>query len=109
MVALHFASEFRDPFEKAYLSSYLEILQSNRSTRLCDLLVHEATYLSSYQALADQHLHSTAAGAARTAKKIGAKHLALTHYSARIDVVEASVHEAIRFKKERLHVKMGTV
>ena len=48
------------------------------------ILVHEATFLESHKDIANEHLHSTAAGAARTAIEWG-KHLALTHYSARLD------------------------
>ena len=32
----------------------------------CDLLIHEATFLQSHADIANEHLHSTAAGAART-------------------------------------------
>ena len=60
----------------------------------CDLLIHEATFLESHKDIANEHLHSTAAGAARTALECGAKHLALTHYSARLDNHEASLNEA---------------
>jgi len=48
------------------------------------LLVHEATFLEAQQDKADQHLHSTIAGAVRTAQQMGVEHLALTHYSSRI-------------------------
>jgi len=60
----------------------------------CDLLVHEATFLNSHADIASEHLHSTAAGAARTAIECGAKHLALTHYSARLDGPGPSLDEA---------------
>lgn len=60
----------------------------------CDLLIHEATFLESHKDIANEHLHSTAAGAARTAIECGAKHLALTHYSARLDSHDASLSEA---------------
>ena len=43
----------------------------------------------------------------RTAKKIGAKYLALTHYSARIDVVEASVHEANQIQEGTIACQDG--
>lgn len=49
-----------------------------------DLLVHEATFLEDTQDHATEHLHSTATGAVRTALACGAKHLVLTHFSARI-------------------------
>ncbi|HIF45586.1 MAG TPA: MBL fold metallo-hydrolase [Candidatus Poseidoniales archaeon] len=67
----------------------------------CDLLIHEATFLESHSDIANEHLHSTAAGAARTALECGAKHLALTHYSARLEdhgpaIVEAGdIHESV--------------
>ncbi len=60
----------------------------------CDLLIHEATFLQSHTDIANEHLHSTAAGAARTAVECKAKHLALTHYSARLDNHEESLNEA---------------
>jgi len=60
----------------------------------CDLLIHEATFLQSHSDIANEHLHSTAAGAARTAVECGAKHLALTHYSGRLENHEPSLSEA---------------
>ena len=60
----------------------------------CDLLIHEATFLNSHSAIAEQHQHSTSAGAARTALKCNAKHLALTHYSARLESPDDSLSEA---------------
>lgn len=60
----------------------------------CDLLIHEATFLETHAALADDHLHSTAAGAARTAVACEAKHLALTHYSGRLEDHTLSLDEA---------------
>ena len=60
----------------------------------CDLLVHEATFLQTHADIANEHLHSTAAGAARTANECNAKHLALTHYSGRLEDHSASLREA---------------
>lgn len=60
----------------------------------CDLLIHEATFLHSHVDIANEHLHSTAAGAARTAVECSAKHLALTHYSGRLDKHDESLTEA---------------
>ncbi|MDP6869548.1 MAG: MBL fold metallo-hydrolase [Candidatus Poseidoniaceae archaeon] len=60
----------------------------------CDLLVHEATFLDEHSDIANEHLHSTAAGAARTAVECDAKFLAITHYSARLDNHNESVSEA---------------
>lgn len=59
-----------------------------------DVLVHEATYLEEHADRAANHLHSTAAGAARTAMRLGARSLALTHFSARLSDVSPSLSEA---------------
>ncbi len=59
-----------------------------------DILVHEATYLEEHANRADAHLHSTAAGAARTAQHLGARSLALTHFSARLSEAGPSLAEA---------------
>ena len=59
-----------------------------------DVLVHEATYLEEHADRADAHLHSTAAGAARTAQHLGARSLALTHFSARLSEAGPSLAEA---------------
>ena len=50
-----------------------------------ELAVHEATYAEADANLAEQNGHSTAAGAARFARAIGAKRLILTHFSPRYD------------------------
>ena len=60
----------------------------------CDLLIHEATFLDAHSDIANEHLHSTASGAARTALECGAKFLAMTHYSARLDTHSSSLSEA---------------
>ncbi len=49
----------------------------------CDCLVHDATFLSSEQARAQETSHSTAAEAAAVARKAGVKLLVLTHLSFR--------------------------
>lgn len=49
----------------------------------CDVLVHDATFLDSEEARAQETLHSTARQAARLAKKAGAGRLVLTHFSSR--------------------------
>ncbi len=59
------------------------------------LLVHEATYLNEQQDKAHEHMHSTAAGAVQTARAIGARYLALTHYSNRIKDSDESKAEAL--------------
>lgn len=48
-----------------------------------DLLLSESTYLESERALAHEYKHMTARQAAELAQKAGAKHLVLTHFSAR--------------------------
>jgi len=48
-----------------------------------DVLVHEATYKSSEEKLADEHAHSTVGQAADDAKEAGARYLILTHISNR--------------------------
>ncbi len=60
----------------------------------CNLLIHEATFLESHSDIANEHLHSTAGGAARTAIECNAQHLAITHYSGRLDNPVASISEA---------------
>jgi ribonuclease Z len=59
-----------------------------------DLLVMEATYTAEDQQLADEHGHSSAADAARTAREAGAKKLAITHFSQRYATTEQHVREA---------------
>ena len=58
------------------------------------VLVHEATFLDDASNKASEHLHSTASGAARTALECGAKHLILTHFSARLKDAEEAINEA---------------
>ena len=60
----------------------------------CNLLIHEATFLNDWTKHAEDYLHSTAAGAARTAIKCNAQHLVLTHYGARIKGPNDSIDEA---------------
>ncbi len=62
----------------------------------CSVLIHEATFLDEYSKHADDYLHSTASGAARTAIQCGAGHLVLTHYGARIKDTNESKSEAIK-------------
>ena len=58
------------------------------------LLIHEATYLEEQQNKAEEHMHSTAAGAVASAQAVGATYLALTHYSNRIKNSKTSEDEA---------------
>ncbi len=48
-----------------------------------DLIICEATYSSDLEDKSQEHMHMTAAQAAKLAKKANAKKLALTHFSAR--------------------------
>lgn len=61
-----------------------------------DLLVMEATYTSEHQELANRYLHSTAADAADTAHRAGARRLALTHFSQRYLTVDQHLRDAGR-------------
>mmetsp|Transcript_9113 Transcript_9113/g.27418 ORF Transcript_9113/g.27418 Transcript_9113/m.27418 type:complete len:330 (-) Transcript_9113:368-1357(-) len=54
-----------------------------KSARDCDLLVHEATFDDDNYKLAARSRHSTAGMAGAFAKHVQAKHLLLTHFSAR--------------------------
>ena len=58
------------------------------------VLIHEATFLNESADKADAHLHSTAAGAARTALQCKAEHLILTHFSARLRDAGEAIEEA---------------
>lgn len=62
--------------------------------RGADLLVSEATYLSTEAADAHDHYHMTAAGAARMARDVGARRLVLTHFSQRYTQLEPFAVEA---------------
>ena len=59
-----------------------------------DLLVSEATYLTSEATDAHDHYHMTAAGAARLARDAGARRLVLTHFSQRYTQLEPFAVEA---------------
>jgi len=59
------------------------------------LLLHEATFSEQNVNLAHHHLHSTAAGAARTANAIEAQTLGLLHFSNRIKHLEEIKSEVI--------------
>jgi ribonuclease Z len=72
-----------------------EMAPSLISVNGCNLLIHEATFLDDLAQHAQDYLHSTASGAARTAIACGAKHLVLTHYGARIKQTGPSLDEAM--------------
>lgn len=59
-----------------------------------DVLVHESTFLADAQQWADEFLHSTSAGAARTAMACNTRHLVLTHFSARLKDATIPLSEA---------------
>ena len=59
-----------------------------------DLLVHEATFTADQQEKATLYHHATAADAARHAASSGARALALTHWSSRLERLSTSVSEA---------------
>ena len=59
-----------------------------------DLLIHDATLLSSEELLADDFGHSTALEAAQVAKESGAKMLALIHFSPRYKDAKILTEEA---------------
>lgn len=59
-----------------------------------DVLVMEATYTAEDQQLADEHGHSSAADAAKTAREANAKKLAITHFSQRYATTEQHVRDA---------------
>ncbi|RJU82408.1 MAG: MBL fold metallo-hydrolase [Candidatus Poseidoniales archaeon] len=60
-----------------------------------DVLVHEATFLDDAQQWADEFLHCTSTGAVRTAAVCSARHLVLTHFSARLKEASVSLNEAM--------------
>ena len=91
------ASSFRGPERSAhsFVISGDTAEQSIHPVGIPTVLVHEATFLEESHSKAEEHLHSTAKGAARTAKACGAEHLVLTHFSARIRDASESLNEAI--------------
>ncbi len=90
------ASQFRGPAKPAtsIVASGDTAEQSIQTISPVTVLVHEATFLNDASDKANKHLHSTASGAARTALECNAKHLILTHFSARIRDVEEAILEA---------------
>ena len=90
------ASQFRRPTKPAVsiVVSGDTAEQSIQPNAPVTVLVHEATFLNDASDKAAEHLHSTASGAARTALECNAKHLILTHFSARIRDAEEAKSEA---------------
>jgi ribonuclease Z len=62
--------------------------------RGCDVIIFDSTYGDQHEANAIQNLHSTAREAATLAKRAKAKHLLLTHFSARYQDVSELLKEA---------------
>ena len=92
------AGEFRGP-DSGAISAVLsgdtaEMSHGISNLESCDVLIHEATFLDAWSEHASNYLHSTASGAARTAKACGTKHLVLTHFGARIKDTDEMIAEA---------------
>ena len=64
------------------------------AVRGVDVLVHEATYMESEAARADEHFHTTALQAGAMARDAGVGHLIITHISNRYDDRAAVLEEA---------------
>ena len=90
------ASQFRGPAKPAIsiVVSGDTAEQSIHPVEPVTVLIHEATFLNESSDKADAHLHSTSAGAARTAVNCKANNLILTHFSARLRDASASIEEA---------------
>lgn len=73
------------------------------------LLIHESTYLDEHQERADRYLHATAKQAAAAANACAARHLVLTHYSARIADSSASHGEAAEVHRSVFDAADGDV
>lgn len=92
------ASEFRGkarPATRLVISGdTAEMAKGLTSISQTDVLVHESTFIDEAQQWADEFLHSTSTGAARTALACNARHLVLTHFSARLKDAEIPLAEA---------------
>ena len=92
------AQSFREPNNEplsiVFSGDTSEMAPGITALTSCNLLIHEATFLNDWSSHAENYLHSTASGAARTALACCAKHLTLTHYGARIKLTEQSIAEA---------------
>ncbi len=84
----------RKPLAYAYCSdtgftdTFLPVIQG------CDVVYHEATFLSDREAAAREKMHSTARDAAEIARLAGASRLIIGHYSARYDELTPLLEEA---------------
>jgi ribonuclease Z len=65
-----------------------------RAGKGADLIIHDASYTEEDKRLARERMHSTAAEAAKIAKKAGAKRLILTHISTRYKDTKDNLKEA---------------
>ena len=66
-----------------YSGDTVKCPQVIRAAKDADVLIHEATYSSADSKLAEEHMHSTAADAAETAREANASVLLITHVSGR--------------------------
>lgn len=78
-----------------------------KAAKGADLLFHEATYASDKEEEAREHLHSTAADAARIAKKAGAKKLVLMHISGRYKTPDLHLKDACPIFRETVVAEDG--
>jgi len=90
-------SKKRDGRKIAFISDTMPTKEISVQAKGAELLIHEATFVEEQKDKAIEAMHSTALDAAKTAKKAGAKKLALFHFSARNNEEEKILNEA---KKE---------
>lgn len=94
--ATDFRGEHRPSTRMVISGDTAEMAEGLTSLSEVDVLVHEATFLDDAQQWADEFLHCTSTGAARTAEACSARHLVLTHFSARLKDASISLNEAIK-------------
>jgi len=82
------------PRSFAYCSDTAFLETTSTYIKGVDLLYHESTFDNANEELAKLTMHSTAAQAARIAKKAGAGKLLIGHYSARFKDLDALLEEA---------------
>lgn len=92
--ALDFRGKRRPSTRLVISGDTAEMAEGFASLDNVDVLVHEATFLDDAQQWAEEFLHCTSTGAARTAIACSARHLVLTHFSARLKEASASLNEA---------------